>query len=75
MSVLVGRLDEVGLQWVEVAWIVQMINYMLWVLLMDALVIQEVLHLDKVHAHLYHLLCEHFFALAEEVNLLLPTSK
>ena len=75
LSVLVRRLYEIGFQWVEVARVLQVIDHKLWVFFMDALVIQEVLHLDKVHAHLDHLLSEHFFALAEEVNLLLPATK
>ena len=67
----IWRLNELGFQGVDVPWIVQVIDHELGVLLMDAFVVQEVLHLDEVHSHLDHLLNEILLALSEEVNLLL----
>ena len=49
----------------------QMVEENLGVLLMDALVFQEVLHLKQVHAHLDHLLGEGLLALREEVLAIL----
>ena len=45
------------------------------VLLVDATVLQEVLHLNQVHAHADHLLEEVLLPLTEEVDLLLVASK
>ena len=52
-----------------------MVDHELRILLMDALVVQEVRHLDEVHAHLDHLLDEHLLALPEEVDLLLAAAQ
>ena len=49
----------------------QMVEKNLVVLLMDALVFQEVLHLYQVHAHLDHLLDKGLLALREEVLAIL----
>ena len=49
----------------------QVVEENLGVLLMDALIFQEVLNLNQIHAHLDHLLDEGLFALREEVLLIL----
>ena len=42
---------------------------------MDALVVEEVLYFNEVHAHLDHLLHKGLLALSKEVNFLLVASK
>ncbi len=67
----VGCLDEVSLKRIHVGWVVQLIKNELWVLLVDALIVQEVLNFNQIHTHINHFLEEDLLAFAEEVLFLL----
>ena len=64
-------LDKVSLKRIHVGWVVQLVKDQLWVLLMDALIVQKVLDFNQIHSHIYHFLEEYLLAFGKEVLLLL----
>ena len=70
-------LHEVRLQSVDVLRTLHVIDDQFWVLFADTSLLEEVLHLDQVHAHLDHFLHEGLLALREEVlsSLLVATKR
>ena len=75
ISMRIGRLNKVGFQGVHVTWVLQVVDNQLGIFLMDALIVEEILHFNKVHTHFDHLLHKSFLALAKEVDLLLISAK
>ena len=68
-------LDEVHLKRVHIGWVIEEVKDQLGVLLMDALVIEEVGKIRVLHAHLDHLLDEGLLAAGEEIFIALVSSK
>ena len=75
LSVRIRSLDKVLLKWIDIVWVMQVINDELRVLFVNAFVFEEVLDLNNVHAHLDHLLEELLLTLTKEVLLVLIASK
>ena len=75
LSVRIRSLDKVLLKWIDIVWVMQVINDELRVLFVNASVFEEVLDLNNVHAHFDHLLKELFLSLGKEVLLVLIASK
>ena len=70
LSVRIWSLDKVLLKWIDIVWVMQVIDDELRVLFVNASVFEEVLDLNNVHAHFDHLLKELLLALSKEVFLL-----